>query len=54
MSWGYCTIDEAPAILATSHLLAVHDDVLLGADDSERNDALYISQQMHRALRGGN
>lgn len=40
---GAHTIDEAPAILATSDLLAIHNDVLLGADDSEGDDALLIN-----------
>ena len=34
------TIDEAPTILATANLLAIHNDVLLGANDSEGDDAL--------------
>jgi hypothetical protein len=38
---GGHTIDEAPTILATSNLLAVHNDVLLGANNSEGDNALH-------------
>lgn len=33
-------VDNAPSVLATTDLLAVDDDVLLGADDSEGNEVL--------------
>lgn len=33
-------VDDAPPVLATTDLLAVDDDVLLGADDSEGNEVL--------------
>lgn len=36
------TVDDAPSVLATADLLAVDHDSLLGADDSEGNDALIL------------
>ena len=33
-------VDDAPSVLAAADLLAVDDDVLLGANDSEGNEAL--------------
>jgi hypothetical protein len=33
-------VDDAPAVLTTANLLAVDNDVLLGADNSEGNQAL--------------
>lgn len=33
-------VDNAPSVLATTDLLAVDNDVLLGADDSEGNEVL--------------
>ena len=33
-------VDNTPAVLATSDLLATNDDGLLGTNDSERNDIL--------------
>lgn len=36
------TIDDAPAVLAAANLLAVHHNILLGADDGEGQDALPV------------